>query len=474
MASSTLLEPTPIAPELNYYDLLDKGYDENDIISIINELEDAEAAAIFHDWRFWARPKQLPPKWDWRVWVLKGGRGSGKTWTGANWISEQALYYPRLLLVGRTAADVRDVMIEGESGIKAIAKPDFMPEYNPGRRKVTWPNGAEALAVSAEEPDLLRGPQFYKAWADELAAWRRLKETWTNLMLTLRLGDSPQCVVTTTPRPTKEFKELLALKTTEVYTDSTYSNVHNLAPQWADEVIRIYQGTRLGRQELEGVVLDDNPNAIWQRAFIDDNRVEKAPSTFDRVVVAVDPPTADRDKEQLKEIDRVIADCGIVVAGRIGTKDSASSQCYVLDDASLLHPKPEEWARQAVAAYHKYDADAIVAEGNNGGAMVKSTIQAVDPNIEVIIVYASRGKAIRAEPVSFLYESKRVHHVGFFSELEDQLCEWEPGMKSPDRLDACVWAITDLVIGEFNKPVPMRTSAGGRKPTLQELPRIPY
>lgn len=461
-------------PELNYYALLEQGLSETDIMSIVFDLSEEEAAVIFNDWRFWARPKQLPPKWDWRYWVLKGGRGSGKTWCGANWLSEQAEHYPRLLLVGRTAADVRDVMIEGESGIKAVAKPDFRPEYNPGRRKITWPNGAEGLAVSAEEPDLLRGPQFHKAWADELASWRRLKETWTNLTLTLRLGDSPQCIITTTPRPIAEFKEILELPTTEVYTDSTYANVHNLAPQWADEVIRIYQGTRLGRQELEGVVLDDNPNALWQRKFIDENRVDRQPPSFDRVVIAVDPPTADRDKDRLQSIDKVLADCGIVAAGRVGFKSSNTSHTYILEDGSLERPKPEDWARQAVALYYKYSADAIVAEGNNGGAMVKSTIQAVDPNIEVIIVYASRGKAIRAEPVSFLYESKRVHHIGFMPELEDQLCEWEPGMKSPDRLDAAVWAVTELVIGEFDKPVPMRTSVGGKKPQLQELPRFPY
>lgn len=471
--------PNAKLDNLNYYNLLeDDGLSDDDIMAIIEELDEDCAAAIYSDWHFWARKGQQIPKWDWRFWVLKGGRGSGKTWCGANLFNEWAEKYPRLILVGRTAADVRDIMVEGESGLLATAKPNFRPTYIPGKRKVVWPNGAEALAISADEPDLLRGPNAYKAWADEMAAWRRLKETWTNLKMCLRIGDSPQCIITTTPRPLKEFKELLTSPTTHVTTESTYANVHNLAPQWADEVIRIYRGTRLGQQELEGVVLDDNPNALWKSEFIDDNRVERAPD-LDRVIVAVDPPIAENDKERVKDPDKVLSDCGIIAAGRKGKIHEVTSQAYVLEDASLRQPKPEDWARQAVSLYYKYDADAIIAEGNNGGALVKSTIQAVDPHIEVIIVFASRGKVIRAEPVSFLYESKRVHHVGFMPELETQLCEWEPGMKSPDRLDADVWAITELLIGEYQKPVPMRTSVGGRKSNISQYPvspppRIPY
>lgn len=449
--------------DLSYHDLIDNGFTDQDIINVIKDLDDATAAAIFRDWHWWARASQKIPKWNWRYWVLKGGRGSGKTWTGANWICEQARTSHRLALVGRTAADVRDTMVEGESGILAVSSPDFMPIYYPASRRVVWPNGAFALLHTADEPSTLRGGNFEKAWADEVAAWRKLKETWDNLVFCLRIGNNPQCVVTSTPRPTKEFKDILALETTHVTTESTYANVHNLAPQWSEEVVRVYKGTRLGRQELGGEVLDDNPNALWSLEVIDDNRLSGRIPSLDRIVVAVDPPSADLTTG---DPDRSMAECGIVVGGRRGKKSSNTSQVYILDDVSLEKPQPHEWAAQVIQAFHTHHADAIVAEANNGGAMVKSTIQAADPSLPVELVYASRGKKTRAEPVSLMYNAKRVHHVMNFAELEDQMTSWEPGMPSPDRMDALVWCCFDLIIGEWEKTIKMRGAVGGQKSAM--------
>jgi phage terminase large subunit-like protein len=464
MTNLISLEATALA-ELSYHDLIANGFTDDDIIEIISELPDDEAYAIYYDSNFWARPAQKTPPWDWRVWVLKGGRGSGKTWTGSNWLSNKAKRHERLALIGRTAADIRDTMVEGESGILAVSPPHFMPEYQPAKRRVVWPNGSFAICYTADEPNLLRGGQFEAAWADEVAAWRRIKEAWDNLQFCMRIGSNPQTVVTTTPRPIREFKEVLALKTTHVTTESTLSNVHNLAPQWADQVISIYQGSRLGRQEIYGEVLDDNPNALWTRESIDDNRLEPKTTIpgLDRIVIGVDPPSADITQG---DPDRTTAECGIVVAGRVGLKSSVKSHGYILEDLSMSHVMPHEWGAQVARAFWKYNANAVIAEGNNGGAMVKFAIQAADPRIPVEIVTASRGKRTRAEPVSLLYNNKRVHHVQNFSELEDQMCEWEPGMPSPDRMDAMVWAMTDLMASELLKQIKFGTAVGGRKGAL--------
>jgi phage terminase large subunit-like protein len=438
---STVIDLPRPAPLPSYTDLIEQGYTPSDVRSAVADLPVQEAATLFYDWRFWARPGQTPPEWDWRVWVLTGGRGSGKSWTGANWINDKALTVERLALIGRTAADIRDVMVQGDSGVIRQSPPWFQPVYEPSRRRVTWPNGAFALCFSADEPNLLRGPQFEVAWADELAAWRKLEETWNNLMFCLRIGEQPQVVVTTTPRPLKTLKNIIALPSTHRTNESTYANIINLADNWAEEVISQYEGTRLGRQELHGEILDDNPNALWTREMIDDNRVTRAPD-LNAVTVAVDPPASDNPTEKT-------AECGIVVGGRAGKKSDRKSQCYILDDLSLGRVRPEEWGGQVVAAYYKYKADKVVAEQNNGGAMVRSTIQAVDPKVKVELVSASRGKMTRAEPVSALYERHRVHHVGHFPEMEDQQCEWEPGAPSPDRMDALVWLVTDLMLGEL-------------------------
>lgn len=393
---------------------------------------DEKAELVYH-WPFWARDNQLSPEGDWRVWLILAGRGFGKTRTGAEWVRARVQQgrTRRLALVGPTAADVRDVMVEGESGIMAVCPPSERPNYEPTKRRLTWPNGAVATLFSADEPERLRGPQHDSCWCDELGAWRR-PEAWDMLLLGLRIGTDPQAVVTTTPRPTKIIKELARHPTTRVTVGSSYENRANLAPAFYEAIVRRYEGTRLGRQELLAEILEDNPYALWQRDQIDATRVEGAPDMV-RVVVGLDPAvTADEDS----------AETGIVVAG-IGD----DGDFYVLSDRSL-RASPNGWARAAVRAYTVHKADRILGEVNNGGDMIEATLRAVDENVSYKEVRATRGKQLRAEPIAALYEQGRVHHVGFFPELEDQLVEWVPGETSPDRLDALVWALTELSEGD--------------------------
>lgn len=337
----------------------------------------------------------------------------------------------RIALVGATAADVRDVMVEGPAGMLAIAPPWDRPKYEPSKRRLTWRNGAVATLYSADEPDRLRGPQHDLAWCDELAAWRR-PEAWDMLMMGLRLGHNPRCVVTTTPRPTLAVRNLMAASTTVTVRGSTYENLDNLAPAFRDQIITQYEGTRLGRQELHAEILDDVPGALWQRTMLDGGRVMATPDLV-RIVVGVDPAASDNEGA---------AETGIIAAG-IGTDGHG----YVLDDLSL-RASPAGWAAQVVAGYHKLKADRIVAERNNGGDMVAHTIRTADNTAAVRQVWAARGKLVRAEPIAALYEQGRVHHVGLFADLEDQLCGWVPGDTSPDRLDALVWALTDLMLDD--------------------------
>lgn len=396
-------------------------------------ISEEEALGLLYDWGFWARPEQLAPDGDWRTWLVLAGRGFGKTRTGAEWVIDQAWNQRarRIALVAPTAADARDVMVEGESGILSISPPWFMPEYEPSKRRLTWPNGAMAITYSADEPDRLRGPQHDAAWADELASWRR-PEAWDMLMFGLRLGTDPRVVVTTTPRPVKVIKELLAAKTTHLTRGSTYDNAVNLAPAFLQEIVSKYEGTRLGRQELNAELLDDTPGALWNRGLIEELRVLKAPE-LKRIVVAIDPQATNEEES---------AETGIVVAG-LGFDGHA----YVLDDVSVKD-KPDGWARAAVTAYYKFDADRLIGEANNGGDMVEYTVRTVDESVSFKKVHASRGKQTRAEPISALYDQRKVHHVGAFPELEDQMCTWTPGDKSPDRMDALVWALTELMLKE--------------------------
>ena len=387
-------------------------------------------------WRDIARPEQLPPDGAWLVWLFMAGRGAGKTRSAAEWSIEQARTpKSRGALIARTPADVRDVMIEGESGILACSRPDFMPVYEPTKRRLTWPNGSIATAFSAEVPAQLRGPQHHWAWADEASSWTDAKKgdkvdtAWNNLMLGLRLGQDPRAVVTTTPKPNKLTRDILGRKTTVRTSGSTYDNLANLAPTFRDEVLATYEGTRIGRQELNGELLEDVEGALWTVAGIDEDRVKEHPD-LQRVIVAIDPSGGDKDGNDEQ---------GIVVAAR-----GVDGEFYVLADRSCKL-SPHGWASRAIAAYREFNADRIVAEVNFGGQMVESTIESVDRAVPVKVVTASRGKVQRAEPIGALYEQHRVHHVGPLPDLEDQMTTWTPADGgSPDRMDALVWALTEL------------------------------
>lgn len=400
--------------------------------AVVAELSDEEAAALLFDWRTWARPEQLEPEGTWLVWLILAGRGWGKTRTGAEtvrgWVGHRG-GFGRVALVGATAADARDVMVEGESGILACSPPWGRPIYEPSKRRVTWPNGAIATCYSADEPDRLRGPQHDAAWADELAAWR-YPDAWDQLMMGLRLGQSPRVVVTTTPRPVRLVRDLVRAKTTHVTRGSTLDNLRNLAPSFRDAVLAKYEGTTLGRQEIYAELLDEAPGALWKRSLIDEHRVAQAPE-MRRIVVAIDPATtANADSDET----------GIVVGGI-----ADNGHAYILADLSM-RGSPDTWARRAVGAYRVQKADRIVYEANQGGDMVAHTLRTVDKDAPLRAVHASRGKRTRAEPIAALYEQGRVHHVGSLGQLEDQLCNWMPGSEdSPDRLDALVWCVTELV-----------------------------
>ena len=401
---------------------------------ILASLSERERAALEYCWEFWARPKQLEPAGDWRVWLLLSGRGYGKSRCGAEWVRkliEQGAA-SRVALVAATASDARSVVVEGESGLLSVCPAWNRPLFEPTKRRLTWPSGAIATLYSAEEPDRLRGPQHDAAWADELGAWR-YPEAWDQLMFGLRLGTDPRVVVTTTPRPTPIIRQLATEPTTFVTRGSTYENRAHLAPGFLQEIERRYAKTRLGRQEIFGEILDDHPGALFQRADIEAARVRDAAPLL-RIVVAIDPAVSSGESSN---------ETGIVVVG-LGTDGHA----YVLDDLSGRYT-PYEWARKAVTAYHDKRADRVVAEKNQGGALVESNLRTVDPRIPYKGVTASRGKQTRAEPIAALYEQGRVHHVGYFAALEDQMVCWEPGAPgadSPDRVDALVWGITELVL----------------------------
>jgi len=410
--------------------------------AFVDSLNDEQKRELLFDWAAWRRPKQRPPEGDWLIWLLLAGRGFGKTRTGAEFVREEveAGRAAHIALTAATASDVRDTMIEGESGLLRIFPPGQRPRYEPSKRRVTFHNGSMAVAYTADEPDRLRGPNHDLAWADELASWR-YPEAWDMLMLGLRIGKHPRCVVTTTPKPVGIIRRLLARDdgSVAVTSGSTYENRNNLAGSFLDEILRRYEGTRLGRQELHAELLEDLEGALWNRNQLDECRVVKHPQ-LDRIVVAVDPAASSGEES---------AENGIVVAG-IGSDGHG----YVIDDVSL-RGSPNEWGQAAVAAYHRHSADRIVAEANQGGDMVSHTLYTVDPKVPVKLVRASRGKQTRAEPVAALYEQNRIHHVGFYGLLEDQLCGWVPGYgASPDRLDALVWAMSELmVLGQGQTPV---------------------
>lgn len=380
-----------------------------------------------------AREKQRPPEGDWRIFLVLAGRGWGKTRTIVEWAIEQARTMPksRGAFVGATASDVRDILVLGESGLLNIASDDFRPAYNPSKRLITWPNGSMALLFSADEPNRLRGLQHSWAIVDELAAWRYAQESWDQLLLGLRLGDDPRVAIATTPRPTPLIKRLLKDATCTTVRGSTYENKANLAPAFLTNIVNRYEGTTLGRQELDAEILDDMPGALWQRAELDAHRVTDLPELV-RIVVGVDPAvTSAADSDET----------GIVVAGL-----GANGHGYILDDASVK-ASPDAWAKQVVSVYNKHGADRVIAEVNNGGDLVGTIVHGVDANVSYKSVRAAKGKHTRAEPISALYEQGRVHHVGTFATLEDQMCSWIVGdADSPDRLDALVWALSEMML----------------------------
>ena len=386
-------------------------------------------------------PHQLPPPGDWRTWLILGGRGAGKTRAGAEWVRAMvAARARRVAIIGETFDQGREVMIFGESGIMSVSPPDARPKWIATRNLLVWPNGAEAQLFSAHEPEALRGPQFDAAWVDELAKWRKASDTWNMLQFALRLGDNPQVCVTTTPRRSAMLRNLLARPSTVMTHAPTHANRANLAAGFLAEMAAEYAGTTLGRQELDGLILDDVEGALWQTGALAACQVGEAPP-LTRIVVAVDPPTTSHAGSDA---------CGIIVAGVVMAGPVQDWRAYVLEDASVQGASPAIWARAAIAAMTRHNADRLVAEVNQGGDMVEAVIRQIDPGVPYRAVHASRGKAARAEPVAALYEQGRVHHLRGLGDLEDQMCQMTAagyeGKGSPDRVDALVWALQDLMI----------------------------
>ena len=412
--------------------LMERPADERE--AFISSLSEAEAESLLRRWRgFLARPEQLAPEGDWDIWMILAGRGFGKTRSGSEWVREEveAGRANRIALVGETQRDLEKVMIEGDSGLLSVCS-DLIENYTKKPVQIRFSNGALALGFNATEPDQLRGPQFDLAWSDELAKWKYARDTWDQLQFGLRLGEHPRQIVTTTPRPIELVRAIVAQQEGQaaITRGRMRDNAHNLADSFIKKIETRYGGTRLGRQELEGQILGDMPGALWHLSDIDLYRVQQKPDDFDRILVAIDPAvTAGEDADEH----------GLIVAGLKG------QEAYVLEDASL-RGTPFEWAKRADVLYKHYHADGVVVEVNQGGDMVKQTLRAVNDNMNIIEVRASRGKHVRAEPIAALYEQGRVHHVGAFPELENQMCmmtnQGYEGEDSPDRLDALVWVMS--------------------------------
>lgn len=423
----------------------------------LKELSKPELQALDVSFDIFAGSHQRPPSTapngaPWTTWLLIGGRGSGKTWLGAQWVTAQALgiapfadhAHGQIALIGETEHDVREVMIEGVSGLLKVAPYFERPRWIPSRKRFEWSNGAVAYTFSGEDPDGLRGPQFSAAWLDELAKWRHAEATFDMLQFGLRLGARPRQVITTTPRPIPLLKKLIADPGSVVTHAATQANAHNLAPDFVDTILQRYRGTRLGRQEIDGEIIEDRPDALWSRALIEQSRVDLAFSQLQlrRVVIAVDPPASAREGADA---------CGLVAAGL-----GENGLIYVLADESAAGLSPSGWAAKAIALWRKFSADALVVEVNQGGDMVRAVIAEQDRAVPVIAVYAKRGKWLRAEPVAALYEQSRVKHAGVFPALEDEMADFGlDGLssgRSPDRLDALVWAVTHLNFGADKGP----------------------
>ena len=386
--------------------------------------------ALRYRWEIRARPNQKPPQGDWVYWVILAGRGFGKTRTGAELVRQWVRDFRFVNLIGATADDARDILIEGESGILAICPKSERPTYKKSDRQLQWPNGAISLIFTADEPDRLRGKQSEKLWGDELCAWRYCEEALDQALLGLRLGKKPQAVFTTTPRPIKPLKDLLMDVHTVVTRGSTFDNKANLAPTFYSHIVQKFENTRLGRQELYAEILEDIEGALWKNSMLDEYRVSKAPD-LRRIVIAIDPAVS---------TNKTSDETGIIAAGQ-----GFDEHFYPIADVSGIY-SPLEWAKKAIYQYETLHADAIVAETNNGGDLVEANLKACGFTGRVIKVHASKGKATRAEPVVGLYEQGKVHHVGSLATLETQMTTWDPKEDfSPDRVDALVWAITDLM-----------------------------
>lgn len=407
--------------------------------AFIAGLTDAEALAFLYDWSFWRRPNQATPPGDWPIWLILAGRGFGKTRTGAEWAIETAEKRGsggRIALVARVPGDVRDVMIEGESGIMEKSPPWFRPHYEPSKRRLTWPNGCLATTYSSHKPAELRGPQHTDAWCDELAAWMYLQDTWDMLQFGCRLGTDPRICITTTPKPLKLLTEIVRRPDVVKTTGSTYENLHNLAPTFRDAILARYEGTQLGRQEIYAELLDEIEGALWSREWIRRQEVRKTDAgamDLRRIVVGVDPATTNNTESD---------ETGIIAAGIDFTEHG-----HILADASGRY-SPDGWARAALGLYHDLGADCIVAESNQGGDMVAHTIRTIDRNAHIQLVHAKRSKQARAEPVAALYEQGRISHAADLAALEGELVSWVPesGDESPNRLDAMVYTIHELIL----------------------------
>jgi phage terminase large subunit-like protein len=412
-------------------------------------LSESQRQAAEAEWFLRGRAEQLPPRGHWHGWIVIGGRGSGKTRTGAEWVNAIVRGLPMfasrrtglVALVGETLADVRDVMVEGPSGIIAAAADGFRPRLEVSRRRLVWPNGAVAMMFSAEDPDSLRGPQFEAAWCDELSKWKKDEACFDMLQFGLRLGDWPRQLVTTTPRPTPLIKRLLQDPGFVVTRMKTRDNAANLAGGFLAAMQERYAGSRLGRQELDGELISDRDGALWNRAGIDASFCLPCPE-LTRIVIAVDPPVTSGARSDA---------CGIVAAGI-----DAGGTGWVLEDASFAPAPPSRWAARVAGLFDRLEADCIIVEANQGGDLVADVLRSIDRSLPVKTVRARRGKLLRAEPVAALYEQGRVRHAGRFPQLEDEMCDFTAsGLsngRSPDRLDALVWALTELMIARRNTP----------------------
>lgn len=405
-----------------------------------NGLDDAALARVAQEWSINARAAQIAPEGAWNSWLILAGRGFGKTRAGAGWIHACATIQAdvRMALIGATAADARAVMVEGESGLLATVPVDMRLRFEPSKRRLIWSNGAQATLYSAEEPEALRGPQFHFAWGDEAARWPNATKCLDNVRMALRLGEFPQLLITTTPRPLPWLKALIADPACYVVRGRTRDNAENLPGAFLEAMTREYGGTRLGRQELDGEMIEDQVGALWTRAMFEKHRVRELPPLV-RTVVAVDPPAGAGENADA---------CGIIAAGL-----GADGRGYVLGDRSVQGVTPDNWARAVIACADEFTADRVVAEVNNGGAMVEQVLRSVESNLPYKALHASRGKIARAEPVAALYARGRVSHIGVFPALEDELCGMISGGvysgpgRSPDRADALVWALSELMLG---------------------------